>query len=329
MAYDLRRMRAMSNKVAIVGIGDTNYAEDYRRPKEDTLTQRDSYDLGVEAFLKALEDSGLRKEDIDGLGVTSPLGFERVGEILGLKYSWGAEVGGVEQLVHLATEAINSGRCNTVALLYGNAQRSLGTAYGGPSQSQSAYMVLWYFHPWGFSSNGAEYALVFREYFERFGGTEEKLGTVAVTLRKHAMLNENAVMRTPLTINDYMNSRYIARPLHLYDYCIINDGGAALILTRADRAKHLRHTPVLVSGVGRFSDGVRHTQIPFRFMDDCWNNLQYAAEQCFGMAKLGPKDIQHFQTYDGFSVLIPMNLKALAFAKGAKAWTTFKMVGLS
>lgn len=319
MSYDLRRLRAMSGKVAVVGVGNTDYAKDYRSAQgarqKGVPGELDSYGLGVLAFQRALADSGLKKEDIDGVGVAGSMGFERITEILGLRFNWGAETGGGDHLVQMATEAIYSGRCNTVAIIYGNAQRSLATPYGGAEQGESGYMSMWYYHPWGFSSPGAPYAMAFQQYKDMFGATEEQLATVPITFRKHAMLNENAVMRTPLTLEDYMNSRYICRPFHIYDYCIINDGGVAYILTRTDRAKNLPHKPVLVAGIGRYSDGVRHTQMPFRMLEGCWNNLKNSSDESFGMAGMKPKDITHYQTYDGYSFHLPVNLEGFGFCK--------------
>jgi len=309
----------MSGRVAVVGVGDTDYGKDYRTPlgtrQRGVPSERDSYALAVEAFKRALADSGLKKEDIDGLLVNGAP-YWRIAEILGLRFNWGADQGGAGYHdVAKATEAINSGRCNTVAIIKTTVQRSVGAAFGGTNQTRSGYMANWYYPPWGFTSPGAQYTMAFQQHMERFGSTEEQLGTVAVTFRKHAMLNENAVMRTPLTIEDYTSSRYICRPFHIYDYCIINDGAVVLILTRADRAKDLPHTPVLVAGLGNYGAGIRHTQFSFRFLDEGWENLKNASDEAFGMAGLGPKDITHFQTYDGYSFHLPMNLEGFGFCK--------------
>ena len=320
MPYDLERLRNVSGQVAIVGVGDTDYGEDYRAGRREGARERgqagalDSYGLGVRAFRRALEDSGLRKEDIDGIAVGGPVVHQRVSEILGINPVWGGD-GPADLLIPQAVQAIASGACTTVALIYGNAQRSMGTQYGGPTIMQNQNTSYYYFHPWGWSSQGAHYAMMFKAHQLMYGSTEEQLGTVAVTLRKHAMLNDNAVMREPITVDDYMASRYICRPLHLFDYCLVNDGGVALILRRADMANGLPQTPVLITGFGRSTAEVDATQLRDRMFDLYHAVLSASGEQCFQMAQMTAADVDHFQTYDAFSVHLPINLEGFGFCK--------------
>src|SRR5439155_7736306 len=142
--------------------------------------------------------------------------------------------------------AINAGLCTTVALVYGNAQRSMNTAYGGPGVTGGGITSYFYYAPWGMTSQGALYALFFQRHKLLYGTTEEQLGAIAVAFRKHASMNPNPVMQSPITSDDYMAARYIAEPLRLFDYCLINDGGVAIIVRRADMAKEMEQTPVLV-----------------------------------------------------------------------------------
>ncbi len=320
MSYDIKQLQQMSGKVAVVGVGETDYAEHYQayraaRQRGERLNL-DPETLAIEAFKRALADSGLKKGEIDGLAVyfRPPMdgSFERIAEIFGLKLNWGAEIGSPDHLVQMATEGIYSGRCTTVAIVYGCTQRSVGMMYYG-SEARRGYMNAWYYHPWGFSSVGAQYAMAFRQHMDTFGSTEEQLATVAITFRKHAMLTDNAVIRTPLTLEDYMNSRYQCRPFHLYDYCLVNDGGVCLILRAAHMSKDLPHTPVLVAGLGRHCDYRGHTQIRFRMLEDCWNNLKAASDESFAMAGMQPSDVDHFQTYDGYSFHLPVNLEGFGF----------------
>ena len=96
---------------------------------------------------------------------------------------------------------------------------------------------------------------------------------------------------------------------------MINDGGACLILRRADMSRDLPHTPVLVAGLGRYSPYYKHTQIPFRMLEGCWENLGQSSGQCFAMAGMGPSDVDLFQCYDGYSFHLPMNLEGFGFCK--------------
>ena len=164
------------------------------------------------------------------------LSGERASELWGLNPRWSGG-GDAAQCIIEATMAINCGLCTTVALVYGNAQRSMDTAYGGPRVTGGGITSYFYYAPWGLTSQGALYALFFQRHKLLYGTTDEQLGAIAVAFRKHACMNPNAVMQKPLTIEDYMKAPYVAEPLRLFDYCLINDGGVAIIVRRADMAK--------------------------------------------------------------------------------------------
>jgi acetyl-CoA acetyltransferase len=304
MPQDLQHLREMRDKVAIVGVGETDYGADYRGARTD------SYTLGLRAFQRALADSGLRKEDIDGLGA-SQLNVDRVRELTGIVPVW-TGAGTIEA----AVEAICTGQCDTVALVYGLAQRSMGVVYGGTTVNPNTTLVHYtYYHPWGFSSQGAHWAMIFQRHQNLYGSTEEQLGAVAVAFRKHALLNPNAVMHArPITLEDYLNARYICRPLRLFDYCLVNDGGVALILRRADMAKDLPHAPVLVSGFASVSPGPDSAQMRW-VVKELQPNLEVAAERSLGMAGMTIKDIQTFQAYDASTVNLPIFLEGFGFCK--------------
>jgi acetyl-CoA acetyltransferase len=301
----------MRDRVAIVGVGETDYAADYRagRTGGAEAAPLDSYGLGIKAFQRALADSGLEKREIDGLGV-SQLNVERVRELIGVAPDWTG--GGLED----AVAAICAGQCTTVALVYGFAQRSQGVVYGGGSIGPSAVRPLhyYYYHPWGFSSQGAHWAMMFRRHQLLYGSTEAELGAVAVAIRKHASLNPNAVMQTPITLADYLDARYICRPLRIFDYCLVNDGGVALILRRADLAKDLPHTPVLISGFASATAGPDSSQMR-TVVGDLQPNLEVAGGRALAMAGLSVKEIQHFQAYDASTVNLPIQLEGFGFCK--------------
>jgi len=322
---------AISDRVAVVGVGETDYRADYQRSRRaelgapvgepDRASSAEDLDeapsgFAAEAFTRALADAGLEKGDIDGLAVCAgraeEMGFERTAEILGLTVRWGAETGLPDHIVQVCVDGLAAGRCSTVAIVYGNGSRGRGAkAYGGVSEPRSGYMNQWYYHVWGFSSPGAQYAFTYQEYLDRLGCGEEELGAVAVAFRKNARLNPNAVMQDPMTIEQYLAARYTFRPLRLYDCCMVNDGGACLILQRADIATSTNHRPVLVGGVGRYSPYARHTQMGFRRHDAAIGCVEEASAECLGMAGVTPDDIDLVQCYDGFSVQLPMFLEGL------------------
>ena len=315
---DLARLRALRDTVAVVGVGDTDYADDYRQGRAGSAVTRgegrvDSYVLAARAFRRALDDAGLRKDEIDGLCTGGPVAHERLSELLGMDPSWGI-TGDAPRCIVEAVQAINAGLCTTVALVYGNAQRSMNTQYGGPqAMGGDAILSYVYYAPWGMTSQGALYAMMFKRHQLVYGTTEEQLAAVPVAFRRHASLNPNAVMQTPITKDDYLASRYIVEPLRLLDYCLINDGGVALILRRSDLARDLRHPSVLISGFGWSEMSAKSTQLRPRLKDFYFPAHRAVAAQVYPMAGVGPRDIDVYATYDSFSVHLLFTLEGFGF----------------
>jgi len=319
LAYDRSRIQELSGKVAIVGVGETDYHADYSASRIGNKNYKflDSEGLATKAFYRALEDSGLQKSDIDGIGASGVI-HERMTELLGI-HSRFQSSGSIWDMLPPAIHALNSGQCNAIALVYGNAQRSMGTTYGGSVISEgsrgAAAVSYYYYHPWGWSSQGAHWAMMFKNHQLKYGSTEEQLGAVAVTIRQHAQLNENAVMNgRPITLDDYMQSRYVCRPLHLFDYCLVNDGGVALILQRTDDAKGGKHTPVAIEGFGVYTGGKNNSQLQWLVDDMFYTYLNESGGRAYEMAGMTPKDIDHLQPYDAATVMVPIYLEGLGFA---------------
>jgi len=322
MGNDFEALRKVSGQVAVVGVGDTDYGADYRlggaTRRRGAPGDKDAYGLAAVALARALEDSGLKKEDIDGVVVGGSLQSEPACELLGLTPTWGSMLSGLaDATVPLAVMALMAGQCNTVALIMGNDQRSTNLQYGGP-QSRIGRLGEFYYHPWGFSSPGAQSALIWQRYMDVYNRREEELFVVPSNSRRHAMMNPNAVFQKELTFEDWYNSRYIAKPLRLYDYCMINDGGVCLILTKVDRAKDLKKHPVLVKG---FSwETVKHSsQLKDRVGDLYYTKTKASADACYEMSGLTPKDVSHFQVYDAFSDMLVWTLEAHSFCGRGEA----------
>lgn len=309
-----RRTLALRERVAVVGVGSTDYAADYERTRREgsaTATEATSY--GVAALRRALDDAGLTKGDIDGLVVGPRLSYERTAETAGLDVRWASQADAAHSIIGAAA-AISSGLASCVALVYGYNQRSAGVQYGGPlATSGQAVRAYVYYAPWGLTSQGGLYALMTNRYMQKFGVSERDLGRVAVAQRAFAARNENAIMRQLLTLDDYLASRYIVEPLHLYDYCLVNDGGVALILTSVERAEKLSVAPALIQGIGRFDLNRRATSLEPRLMDFYHAGHQRAAQQAYTMAGCGPSDIPCVQIYDSFSCHIPFALEGFGF----------------
>ena len=313
--------RELSRRVAIVGVGETDYGKDYSasRQKSSDYVPSDAVSLADTALSRALADSGLSREEIDGLSICFMYGRPEVGEVchtLGIEPKYVAPDGTMlDDIVPPAVEALASGRCDTIALVYAAASRAIGRVYGGSTYRQEGTtpMSYYYFSPWGWSSQAAHWAFMFQYYQNVFGATEEDLASVAVTLRRHASRNDNAIMRNPLTVEDYLNSRYIVRPLHLFDLCLVNDGGVCLILRRADMAGDLGHAPVEIAGWGRAR--IQANKMHYMVRERLRPQFQEAGKQAFEMAGLGLSDVQHFQGYDASSIHLINQIEGYGFVE--------------
>lgn len=326
--------RDLSGKAAIVGLGETDYHRDYQaaRSKRAGYEPPTPESLTATAFERALADSGLTRDDIDGLSVSFIYGGPppaSMAEHLGLKPRYMIETGGIMAgPLQIACAAIAAGECDTIAMVYAAASRAIGRQYGGATYDSTAGGAgrapasYYYYHPWGWSSQAAHWALIWRHYQATHGATEADLGAVAVQLRKNAMGNPNAVMQSPLSIDDYLASRYIVRPLHLFDLCLVNDGAVCLIVRRADKARDLPHRPVLVSGWGeakvkanKLDALVRHRLAP---------QCREAGDQALRMAGVSAADIRHLEAYDASTIHLVDQVEGFGFVEPGAGLAAFK-----
>jgi len=287
---------SMRDKACIVGVGTTAYG---------SFPDTDAYGLGMQALNAALADCGLSYPAIDGL-IVNRLSYERFLQIANLRtrFMLATEAHGRFSAVSvmLAAEALAAGSVDVVALVYANNGRSAGARYGGGDG-------IW--APWGFTSPGATHAMMFQTHMAQYGTKSEDLSHIAVAFRKHAMLNPAAVMRKPMTLDDHRASRFIAEPLRLLDYCLINDGAVALIMTTPERAADLRKPPVYVSGYARQDDVTSATPAT----DYYYPALARVSEQVYDRAGLGRSDIDGLMIYDNFTPTVLFSLEGMGFCK--------------
>jgi len=310
--------RRTAGVAAIVGVAHTDWVEDYQRVRQGEKPF-DSYGYATLAFKRALDDAGLRREDVDGLIVGPTTAYERMGEVLNIDPRWGGQADAV-QAIFQAVMAIHSGMAEVVALVYGNDQRSAAVQYGGPDAAGGGTFLSYVYHsPWGLTSQGALYALMFQRYKALWQIEDRDLGQVAVAQRQWASLNANAIMRKPLTLDDYLAANYIAQPLRLNDYCLINDGGVALIVMEASRARKTATRPVFIEGLGRSDLNHHATSLGPRLMDFYRPAQQQAAQQVYTAAGLGPQDIDALLVYDSFSPHILFALEGFGFCDQGEA----------
>jgi acetyl-CoA acetyltransferase len=234
----------------------------------------------------------------------------QLAEYLNLKPRWldGTNIGGSSFVAHviLAAAAVAAGLCEVALILYGSTAASnaiaIGTG-GGAGRDPAAAFV----GPYGLTTVGS-YALVARRHMERYGTTSEQLAEIAVVMRRHASLNPDAKMRRPIAVKDVLESRMISEPLHLLDCCIISDGGGALVVTSAERARDLRQPPVLVLGCG---EAVCHQELGAPDL------LTIAAKQsgaeALGMAGVRHADLHLATVYDSFTITVLATLENLGF----------------
>jgi len=311
---------------AVVGVGHTDWRGDWTRSRAGEKPA-DSAGYGARAFRNALEDAGIARDEIDGLIVGPTTAYERMGEVLGIEPRWGAQADAVNAVIQAAS-AIHAGLASVVALVYGNDQRTAGTQYGGPQAMGGANFLSYVYHaPWGMTSQGALYAMMLRAYQETRGFDAADLGHVAVAQRQWASLNPEAIQRKPISIDEYMAAPFVCEPLRLFDYCLINDGGVALIIADADRARSFAK-PVYIEAVARQDTNRNATSLEPRLTDFYLPAQQASARRLFETAGIGPEDVDLAQVYDSFSVHVPLALEGYGYCAVGEAGKFLREQGI-
>ncbi|HWL28849.1 MAG TPA: thiolase family protein [Burkholderiaceae bacterium] len=305
-------------RCSIVGVGKTDWVADWHAVRQGQA-RFDQYGYAAVALKDALNDACLKREDIDGLIVGQSTAYERTAEVLGINPRWGDQSDAPTALLK-AISAIESGMAETVALVYGNNQRSGKTQYGGPQAMGGDLFLAYVYHaPWGLTSQGALYALTANAYMHASGMQQEDLGQVAVSQRAWASLNPQAILRKPLDIDGYLASPYICEPLRLFDYCMVNDGGVALIVTSADKARSVAKKAVHVTGFGRYDVNQGSTSLEPRLTGFYRDAQQIAGAESFSMADVDHDDIDLFSVYDSFSMHVVLALEGYGYSAQGEA----------
>jgi acetyl-CoA acetyltransferase len=304
---------SVDDVAAVVGIGHSDWRADYAAVRADAKPF-DSYGYGAVSFQRALADASIDRSEVDGLIVGTTTAHGRACELYGVSPRWGCEADSSQAIV-AAMMAIKAGFCEVVALVYGNDQRSAKVQYGGPHAMGGGTNLSYVYHaPFGLTSQGALYALMQRRHMELTGATERDLGHVAVAQRQWANHNPAAIMQgRPITIDDYLRSPYVAEPLHLYDYCLINDGGVALIIMEASRARRQGRKPVTIKTAARYDLHGESTTLRPRLMDFYHTGHREVAKRVYDAVGQGPQDMDAVLVYDSFSCHIPFALEGFGF----------------
>ena len=192
--------------------------------------------------------------------------------------------------------AVNAGMANYVACVFGDTAATGGSRFNRASGWGDSWGI------WGFMAAAANSAITASRHMALYGTTSRQLGEIAVACRRHASMNPEAVMRTPITLDDHQNSRFVVEPLHLLDCCLISDGAVCIIVTTRERARDLKKPLVTISGMGQ----AYTTENMER--EDWWYvpHQKMAVNDAYAMAGVGPRDIDVCQLYDNFtsSVLV-------------------------
>jgi acetyl-CoA acetyltransferase len=288
--------------IAIVGAAETD--EVGRLPGHSQIH------LHVESARNAMRDAQVDVGDIDGIaGAGASI---EVAWHLGIKptYVDTTQVGGTSFLLHVrhAAAAITAGHAKTVLITHGESGRSrVGVAGRGPDPSGPGGQ---YEAPYGVFGPPSMFTVPVLRFLKERGMTTEHLAHVAVAQRKWSHQVPRAMMRDLITLDDVANSRMIAWPFHILECCLVTDGGGALIVTSADRAKDFPTNPVYLLGSGESMESPIVSQ-----MEDFASSGAFsrASTSAWAESGLGPADIDHLMVYDAFAHLPLYGLEDLGF----------------
>lgn len=295
----------LSGRGVIAGIGHTAFGK---------LPGRDTVSLNVEACRLALADAGIEKSLVDAVFVKVPTSAhqfmygQKVAEALGITPRLGGawDQGGAANitLLSMAIMAIEAGQCEVALVCYADNPRSGNRAvYARPRGDDAAL---------GWFSTAAGYAMVQRRHMIEFGTPPEAFGAVALASRRHAAGNPHAQLRRPLSMDAYLTSPWVVDPLRRDDCALVSDGGAALVVMSAQKARELR-VPMPVPVLG-FGHGQTSFELPQRATLTCTEAAR-AAHTAFQMAGARPQDVDVAQLYDCFTVTVLMTLADYGFCR--------------
>jgi acetyl-CoA acetyltransferase len=295
--------------VAIVGAAETT-----EMGKVPGMSQ---IQLHADAALNAMADCGLTIKDIDGVATAGHTPVE-LAHYLGITPTWadGTSVGGCSFMLHVrhAAAAINEGLCNTVLITHGESGRNQVGVLNRPmfpNQFETQFDI-----PYGVTRPPTRFTVPVLRYLKDYGLTEEHLANVAVVQREWASKHPRASFRDPITVDDVLNSKMIAYPFRLLMCCLVTDGGGALILTSAERAKDFPTKPVYILGTGESVETPLISQ-----MEDFKSSKAFrvSGKKAFDEAGITHGDVDHLMIYDAFAHLPLYGLEDLGFVERGEA----------
>ena len=314
-----RAERTLRGRVAIVGIGETEYYRHGGSPDPE-------FKLALKAILAACKDAGLDPRDIDGFSSYSDdrSDASRLAAALGTRrlraatMQWGGGGGGCCAAVANAAASIAAGIADCVVVFRSLAQGQYGR-FGQTTGIDTISGEKAYLMPYGVLAPPQRFAMRVRRYMHEHGVRQEAMRAIALASYHHAQLNPRAVMHgKPRGAAKYNGSRWIAEPFHLYDCCMENDGAAALVLVSAERARDFRNKPVYLLGAA-VGSGYRAGAIPHNSPDYTSASFDTVAPDLYRMAGLGPSDVGVVQCYENFTGGVVMALAEHGFFEPEEA----------
>lgn len=301
----------VKGRATIVGAAETT--------RIGVVPDMSALELHAEAARLALADAGLTLADVDGVASAgiSPI---VVAHHIGIQPTWidFTSIGGCSFLVHVrhAAAAVATGLADVVLITHGESGRSrVGQArrHADPSSPQGQFEV-----PYGPVGPPTLFPMGVLRYMKRYGLTHEQLASVAVAQRRWAADVPRAMYREPITVDDVFASRMIAYPMHLLECCLVTDGGGALVVTSAERARALPgpKPPVHVLGTGEASETPMVSM-----MEDFTSSAAFrnSSAKAFAEAGITPADVDHLMVYDAFAHLPIYGLEDLGFVGRGEA----------
>ncbi|WP_258341174.1 lipid-transfer protein [Saccharopolyspora gregorii] len=314
---------SFAGRTAIAGIGATEFSKD---------SGRSELQLAAEAVRAAVTDAGLEPSDVDGLvtftmdenteiAVARELGVPELRFFSRVHYGGGAACATVQQ----AALAVSAGIADVVVCYRAFNERS-GHRFGQVQAAAAAAPTSsgvdnGWSYPVGLGTPGAQVAMFARRYLHEYGATSEDFGRVAVVDRAHAATNPNAWFHgRPITLAEHQASRWITEPLHLLDCCQESDGGVALVVVSAERARDLPHPPAVVAAAAQGSGPDQFTMTSY-YRDElaALPEMGLVARQLWRQAGIGPQDVRMAVLYDHFTPFVLVQLEELGFCGRGEA----------
>jgi acetyl-CoA acetyltransferase len=310
---DATTPRYLRDKYAIVGVGETTYT---RGSGKTTRA------LGTWAVRNAMQDAGLKPADIDGMlsyqsGDSTFAPF--IAGDLGIRLNFYMDCFGggssTEALIGIAIGVIEAGLCKCIAIfraMNGYSQVRIGGTGARAAVPVSGDML--HSRAYGWQSAGQMFAPTFMRHMHDYDTTPEQVAMVKVVHSEHASNNPKALYKQRVTVDEVLASRFICKPLHLLDCCVETDNATAIIVTSAERARDLRHTPALIRGVaGR----VNKPRLDMHYQAGPISTVagHYAKDILWPNAGVGPDDIDATGAYDAFTFTTMLQLEDYGFCK--------------